>query len=209
MTEIPALYTVFFLSFAVAFIGAASPGPLLVVTIAKSLKEGMRTPFYIVSAHGVLELFMLLVLFFAANAIKDNHLLIALVGVVGGLCLAYMGYGMWRSEETADDNAEKQGHSFVLGAIATVSNPYWFLWWVAIGLNLMLIALRRGAIGIGVFFIGHILADLAWYLFVGALTVGGRKQLEKYSFLITQGGGIFLIFLGTYFFANGTVWLIR
>lgn len=208
MTDAPALYTIFFLSFTVAFLGAASPGPLLVVTITKSLKEGIKTPFYVVGAHGVLELLMLSLLLLAASAIKDNHLLVALIGVLGGLSLAYLGYEMWRSEGRVNDD-EKQGHSFVLGAIATVSNPYWFLWWVAIGLNLLLMAFKRGALGIGVFFIGHILADLVWYLLVGALTVGGRKKLEKYSLLITQIGGILLLFLGTYFFASGAVWLIH
>lgn len=208
MTDAPALYTIFFLSFTVAFLGAASPGPLLVVTITKSLKEGIKTPFYVVGAHGVLELLMLSLLLLAASAIKDNHLLVALIGVLGGLSLAYLGYEMWRSEGRVNDD-EKQGHSFVLGAIATVSNPYWFLWWVAIGLNLLLMAFKKGALGIGVFFIGHILADLVWYLLVGALTVGGRKKLEKYSLLITQIGGILLLFLGTYFFASGAVWLIH
>lgn len=209
MTETPAIYTIFVFSFTVAFVGAASPGPLLIVTIAKSLKEGIKTPFYVVGAHGVLELVMLSILLLAANAIKDNHLLVAVIGIIGGLCLAYLGYSMWRREAAVDDANETQGHSFVLGAIATVSNPYWFLWWIAIGLNLMLFAFKRGALGIGVFFIGHILADLVWYLLVGALTVGGRKKLEKYSLLITQVGGIVLIFLGAYFFASGTVWLIH
>jgi len=209
MTDIPALYTIFLVSFTVAFVGAASPGPLLVVTIAKSLKEGLKTPFYVVGAHALLELLMLSILLLAASAIKDNHLLVSLIGVVGGLCLAYLGYGMWRSEETINEDNDRKGHSFVLGAIATVSNPYWFLWWVAIGLNLMLMGLKRGALGVAVFYIGHILADLVWYLLVGALTVGGRKKLERYSLLITQIGGILLIFLGTYFFASGAVWLIH
>lgn len=209
MTPTPPLYTIFFTSFTVAFVGAASPGPLLVVTIAKSLREGIKTPFYVVGAHGILELIMLSLLLLAANAIKGNQLLVALIGVIGGLCLVYLGYGMWRSKGTLDDDDEKGGHSFLLGAIATVSNPYWFLWWVAIGLNLLLMGLRRGALGIAVFFLGHILADLVWYFLVGALTVSERKKLEKYSILVTQVGGILLISLGTYFFASGAVGLIR
>jgi len=209
MTNPPSLYTIFFISFTIAFAGAASPGPLLIVTITKSLQEGIKTPFYVVGAHGLLELLMLFILLLVSNGIKDNQLLIALIGVVGGICLAYLGYGMWRSEKAEDNVSEKEGHSFVLGAIATVSNPYWFLWWVAIGLNLLLMGLKRGAIGVGVFFTGHILADLVWYLFVSALIIGGRKKLEKYSILISQIGGILLVFLGTYFFANGAVQLIN
>ncbi|MBC7326915.1 LysE family transporter [bacterium] len=197
------LYQIFLASFTVAFVGAASPGPLMVVTIAKSLKEGIKTPFIVVGAHALLELLMLSILLVAANAIKDNHLLVSLIGVVGGLCLAYLGYGMWRSESSVDADNEKRGHSFVLGAVATMSNPYWFLWWATIGFTFLLMGWQRGILGVLVFYIGHELADLVWYLLVGALTVSGKKKLERYSSLITQIGGILLIFLGAYFFAKG------
>ena len=207
MTDSPSLYTVFFLSFTVAFVGAASPGPLLVVTITKSLREGIKTPFIVVSAHGVLELIMLTILLFAAQMISHNNLIVSLIGIIGGIALGYLGYGMWRSEGTNREENEKTGNSFILGGIATLSNPYWYLWWFAIGLNFLLMGVKRGIWGVALFYIGHILADLVWYLFVGALTVGGRKKLERYERIITQVGGIVLIFIGAYFFASGTAWL--
>jgi len=207
VTDSPSLYTVFFLSFTVAFVGAASPGPLLVVTITKSLREGIKTPFIVVSAHGVLELIMLTILLFAAQMISHNNLIVSLIGIIGGIALGYLGYGMWRSEGTNREENEKTGNSFILGGIATLSNPYWYLWWFAIGLNFLLMGVKRGIWGVALFYIGHILADLVWYLFVGALTVGGRKKLEKYERIITQVGGIVLIFIGAYFFASGTAWL--
>jgi threonine/homoserine/homoserine lactone efflux protein len=207
VTDSPSLYTVFFLSFTVAFVGAASPGPLLVVTITKSLREGIKTPFIVVSAHGVLELIMLTILLFAAQMISHNNLIVSLIGIIGGIALGYLGYGMWRSEGTNREENEKTGNSFILGGIATLSNPYWYLWWFAIGLNFLLMGVKRGIWGVAVFFIGHILADFVWYLFVGALTVGGRKKLERYERIITQVGGIVLIFIGAYFFASGTAWL--
>jgi threonine/homoserine/homoserine lactone efflux protein len=207
VTDSPSLYTVFFLSFTVAFVGAASPGPLLVVTITKSLREGIKTPFIVVSAHGVLELIMLTILLFAAQMISHNNLIVSLIGIIGGIALGYLGYGMWRSEGTNREENEKTGNSFILGGIATLSNPYWYLWWFAIGLNFLLMGVKRGIWGVALFYIGHILADLVWYLFVGALTVGGRKKLERYERIITQVGGIVLIFIGAYFFASGTAWL--
>ncbi|MGB9876503.1 MAG: LysE family transporter [bacterium] len=207
MNNPPSIYTIFFLSFTVAFIGAASPGPLLVVTITKSLREGIKTPFIVVAAHGVLELLMLALLLIAAKLISHNNIIVALIGIIGGIALAYLGYGMWRDEGVADGEKERKGNAFVLGGIATLSNPYWYLWWFAIGLNFLLMGVKRGFLGVAVFFLGHILADLVWYLFVGALTVGGRKRLERYERLVTQVGGIILIFIGAYFFASGAVWL--
>jgi threonine/homoserine/homoserine lactone efflux protein len=207
MSGLPSLYTIFFLSFTVAFVGAASPGPLLIVTITKSLREGIKTPFIVVSAHGVLELVMLTILLFTAQMISHNNFIVSLIGIIGGIVLGYLGYGMWRSEGEKKDEEEKTGHSFILGAIATLSNPYWYLWWFAIGLNFLLMGVKRGILGVAFFFIGHILADLVWYLFVGAITVGGRKKLERYERIITQVGGIILIFIGAYFFASGSAWL--
>lgn len=87
------------------------------------------------------------------------------------------------------------------GALASCSNPYFFLWWVTPGLPLMFKSLEMtGLIGFIFFYIGHSLADLSWFSFVSYSTHKSKKVLNKKIVeYIIFGGATFLIILGVYF----------
>ena len=76
-----------------------------------------------------------------------------------------MAIGMFRSLSSLslslDADAEQGGHLILRGALMSVANPYWTIWWATIGLGYILHCMRFGAWGIFFFFVGHILADLA------------------------------------------------
>ncbi len=199
----PSLLFIFSSSFIVAFSGAVSPGPLFVVTIAKSLKEGIKAPFNVTGAHAVLEMGMLGLLLWGAGRVMNKPLVVSLIGIVGGAVLLWMGYGMFGRESTEDQSNVKGKSSFLAGGIATISNPYWFIWWATVGFNFLLMGLKRGFIGVTVFFIAHILADFVWYLIVGATTTSGKRTLIKHSRLIMQVSGVLIGIMGLYFIWGG------
>jgi threonine/homoserine/homoserine lactone efflux protein len=57
----------------------------------------------------------------------------------------------------------------------SIANPYWTLWWLTIGLGLVLGAQKGGLAAIVFFFLGHILADFGWYSLVSLAISKGRK----------------------------------
>lgn len=200
----PSLLFIFASSFVVALSGAVSPGPLFVVTIAKSLKEGIKAPFYVTGAHAVLEMGMLGLLLWGAGRVMNKPLVVSLIGIVGGAVLLWMGYSMFGKESAEDQSRDVKGRSsFLAGGIATLSNPYWFIWWATVGFNFLVMGLKRGFIGVMVFFIGHILADFVWYFIVGATTTSGKRTLMKYSRLIMQISGVLIGIMGLYFIWGG------
>jgi threonine/homoserine/homoserine lactone efflux protein len=64
------------------------------------------------------------------------------------------------------------------GVVASVSNPYWSLWWATIGLGYLALSREQGIAGVAFFFAGHILADAAWFLFVGLTVSAGRGRFS-------------------------------
>ncbi|OLS16043.1 MAG: lysine exporter protein LysE/YggA [Promethearchaeota archaeon CR_4] len=87
------------------------------------------------------------------------------------------------------------------GILVSMSNPYWWIWWVTVGLDLVLLYLPFLGTGLGVtaFFVGHELGDLSWYLLVSVLVFAGRKTINVKVYRgFILACGIFILVLGVY-----------
>ena len=90
------------------------------------------------------------------------------------------------------------------GALATISNPYWFIWWATIGTTYTVWSLKMGISGVASFFSGHILGDLVWYALVSLIIASGRRILSNTIYRgLLIACGIGLLALGGYFTISG------
>jgi threonine/homoserine/homoserine lactone efflux protein len=86
----------------------------------------------------------------------------------------------------------------------SLSNPYWTMWWATIGVKLASDGLAIGPIGVVAFFIGHELADVAWYGFVIAAVSRGHGLLAERPYRLAIGAlAVLLLYLGTRFALDG------
>lgn len=73
----------------------------------------------------------------------------------------------------------KKRSLFLGGILISATNPYFLVWWAAIGLKLLLDAhALLGIFGILIFYLGHILADISWYSFV-SFVIAKTSQFLK------------------------------
>jgi len=74
---------------------------------------------------------------------------------------------------------------------------------MTIGFGLVLSAQKAGLIAVGVFFIGHILADFAWYTAISLMVSQGRNYLSRnlYRSVIGICAVVLILFAG-YFGLN-------
>lgn len=212
------LTAIFTTALIVGFSGAMMPGPLLTVTIGEAARRGFIAGPLIVLGHAVLELALVIGLSFGLAAVLTAAGVTRAIGIVGGLFLVYMGWGMSRDAylgrvvldvaaiekdrplPAGGDTARKGMHPVLAGIFISLSNPYWSLWWATVGLEFITRAMRQGAIGLTSFFTGHILADLVWYCLIAGVVAGGRRFLSQQVYrVILVVCGLFLIGLGGYF----------
>ncbi len=88
---------IFSLSFVTALSGALAPGPLLVYTITKSIrnhKTGYFTGIAVICGHAVLELALVLLIFFGLSLVLKNTLIIRGISFFGSCFLLYLGITM-------------------------------------------------------------------------------------------------------------------
>ncbi|NLY88335.1 MAG: LysE family transporter [Firmicutes bacterium] len=213
---------IFFSAFGVAFSGALMPGPLLTVNIKESLKRGFWAGPQLILGHALLEGVLITGLVLGLGGLLKAELSQGIISVFGGVFLFWMAWGMLRYEGSGELSGGKEeipegthgGKSglppVVAGAVVSLSNPYWTLWWATLGRGVLVQAEKLGIIGVLLFFFGHILADFLWYSAVSFVVSSGKKWLTpKIYRSIIIFCGLFLIYLAVDFFRLGlkTLWL--
>jgi threonine/homoserine/homoserine lactone efflux protein len=198
-------------SFIVALSGALMPGPLLTATIGESVRYGSRAGPLLIVGHALLELALVAALFLGLAPLLTNIKIIATISLAGSVILVWMAFGMFRtlstlSLKTVDSSKKGHGRLITSGILVSLSNPYWTIWWATFGLAYILQSRRLGMAGVGVFFIGHILADLAWYSLVSFSVGKGRRFLTDVMYRWLVGFcALFLSGFAVWFFWAGII----
>jgi threonine/homoserine/homoserine lactone efflux protein len=203
-----ALITIFCTSFVLALSGALMPGPLMTVTVSESSRRGASTGPLMIFGHGLLELVLVIALISGLAPILVRDDVFIFISLTGGAVLLWMGISMLRSlphlSLDCQPTDEKSRNLVVLGIVLSAVNPYWLLWWASIGLGYIMHALKFGLLGVTAFFLGHILADLAWYGLISlGITKGQHLFSNNFYRKLIGGCAVFLIVFSCWFFFSG------
>ncbi|MDB4582265.1 LysE family translocator [Draconibacterium sp.] len=205
-----AYFTIFTTSFVIAFSGAMMPGPFMTMTIGESARSGPWVGPKMIAGHAILEIGLLLALFFGLAPLFQEDLFFILVAIVGGGIMIWMAQSMFRSlpelEIKTTATNTKTMNLYLAGILMSLANPYWIIWWATIGLGYVLHSQKLGFLGIVFFFVGHILGDLVWYSAI-SITVGkGRNFFGNKTYRILVGAcAVFLAFFAVWLIYDGIV----
>lgn len=204
-------------AFVVGLSGAMSPGPYLTVTIARTIKNGPLSASLMLVGHALLEALLLIGFAFGLQDFLTRPTVATAMALIGGAVLLWMAWGLGRgawsgsivsdletAEHPGDDTPGSHVGSVASGAIVSLTNPYWTLWWATIGVKLASDGLAIGPIGVVAFFLGHELADVVWYAFVIYAASRGRDLLTPKVYRSIMGVlAAFLLYIGVRFVAQG------
>jgi len=178
---------------------------MLTVTISDSLKKGSKAGPLVVLGHYIAEITLMILLVLGLGWAIGSKTVTMIIGGVGGLMLIYIGYTIAKSPIPSEIPGEEESGgkrgSILSGVLASVTNPYFYLWWATVGWAFMLKGIElAGIIGVLSFLVGHWGADLAWYSLVSFFTSKGRHVLpgKRYKIMMIICG-VFLVLLGVYF----------
>jgi len=195
----------YLLGLVVGLTGALVPGPTLVATIDMAMTGGWKTGLRVSAGHAIVEaaIFSAIVLGIGSVFAVSDHM--GLVGAVGGTALVAFGVLTIRGAGSGIPDAGAGGatrNPYLAGAITSVSNPYFWLWWFSVGSALVLAAAQQAFLFAIAFIAGHWSADFGWYLVVSAGVHSGRKIFDEraYSWVL-RGCGAFLVLFGISYIA--------
>jgi threonine/homoserine/homoserine lactone efflux protein len=181
------------------------------VTISQSARHGFWAGPLVTGGHAIAEIAAVAALAMGLGKVFKRNLVAGLIGLLGGGFLLWMGVDTARSgwvgialELEPREMGIGAFASVGAGVLASISNPYWVVWWASVGASYVVLALRRGLPGLGAFFLGHILSDLSWNSLLAFLIVSGRGflSLSFYRGLLVVCG-LILVVLALYFIYSG------
>jgi len=120
-------------SFLIAFSGAASPGPVLTITLAESAKRGFKVGPLIVLGHAILEVPVVIAVVVGIGTVLQGPVAVRILGVVGGAVLFWLAWQTYRESSVPfqpnqwEENPLYVGHiladlvwySFISGLVAS------------------------------------------------------------------------------------------
>ena len=181
------------------------------VNITEVARRGFWAGPAVALGHSLLELGTVALLAFGLSPVLSTGFVPGVVGLLGGSFLIWIGQKTLRrapqlslAAEVARVRPGLSAGPVVAGVTASISNPYWLVWWATVGAGFTVTALALGLLGIGAFYLGHISADFFWYSFVAAIVATGRRYMTDpvYRGLLVACA-IFLIALGAFFILSG------
>jgi threonine/homoserine/homoserine lactone efflux protein len=208
------LVAIFFSSFIIALSGALMPGPLLTVTVSESTRRGAMAGPLMILGHAILELALVVALLAGLAPLLVREDVFIVIALVGGTILMWMAVSMFKSLPSLhlsfDAKDERKDQNLIIaGILFSLANPYWTIWWASIGLGYIMHSVKFGILGVASFYLGHILADLAWYAFISLGVAKGRKFFSDTVYRRLIGGcALFLVVFACYFFYSGIEKLI-
>jgi threonine/homoserine/homoserine lactone efflux protein len=192
------------LAFTIGLTGALAPGPTLVATINSSLQRGWTMGPKVAAGHALAEvvIFLLIVKGLATVAEEET----GIVAAVGGTALILFGLLTLKGSKTATLKISQKGatsNPYLAGALTSVANPYFWIWWLSVGSALVLAELRESLVFAMIFMIGHWGADFGWYTLVSTSLDRGRTLLSEANYRRTLAlCGAFLVLFGASYLAG-------
>lgn len=204
---------IFFTAWMVGFSGAMAPGPISTLVVTQASRRGFWVGPLLTLGHAIAEATVVSGLALGLRELLATSRLTMAIALVGGPVLVWMGATTLRDalrqpalvpQVPAVDRRQSRWGPVGAGIAASVSNPYWLVWWSTVGASYIVLSLQRGVPGLAAFYSGHILSDLSWNSLLAFLMASGRRWLPAGAmrgFLIVAG--LFLIGLGIYFALTG------
>ncbi|MBP1929750.1 threonine/homoserine/homoserine lactone efflux protein [Methanolinea mesophila] len=196
------LFGLFILGLMIGFTGAIAPGPTLIATIHGAVKGGWVVGPGVTFGHVLVEILMVLLVIGGLSVFIGQYSWI--IAIVGGGALLVFGILTLLESRHAEvpetESPKRSGSPVLAGVVTSISNPYFWIWWLTVGSALLIGALAGGIASVLAFIAGHWAADLIWYTVVAASMHKGKFLLGKRGYRAILGiCGIFLIGFGVFY----------
>lgn len=190
--------------------GVMMPGPVFAATIARSWQSKFAGSF-IAIGHGLVELPVILLIYFGLHNFFQNNSVKIILGIIGGLVLIYMGKDIFNLKKVSPTVSQDKSTSkaTIAGAITSILNPYFILWWITVGTALIMRSIVFGVLGLVVLGIVHWLCDFVWYSLISCgLHHSGKIWGRKVQLTLFKVSSFMLIGFGVWFIISSFKWMM-
>jgi threonine/homoserine/homoserine lactone efflux protein len=190
--------------------GALMPGPLFAANLLQGSKGGAKSGFMISVGHTLVELPLVMLIGAGISRLLNLPGFSTVVGLIGGSALIL--FGVFRIRDVASSSfniepiadAKLHKRSLMLGVGLTGLNPFFIVWWLTVGLGLVIQAVEFGALlGVFTMYVSHVWMDYAWLTGTAYLSARGKTLLKARGYkLLLATLALLLVYFGVGFIAR-------
>ena len=181
--------------------GALAPGPLLFATISHGAKVGAKSGLVFSVAHTLVEFTLVMLFALGLLTVASKPTVKLVIGLIGGIVLIAFGIVQIRNSFTPkfgeSKNVPSSHHLFIIGLAFTGLNPYFILWWLTVGAQLIIMSLEFAALaGVLFMYLCHVWMDYVWLTAVAHFAKKGTNTLGSkwYRPLMAVFGAVLIYF---------------
>jgi threonine/homoserine/homoserine lactone efflux protein len=180
------------------------PGPLFAVAVTRSYRSqfaGIKMAL----GHAIVEVPLMLLIYFGLARFFDREPVQIVLYLVGGSILIWIGASMFRKRShSLDEGSNLPYNSVVAGVVTSAANPFFLLWWAAVGSMLIMESLSFGPRGFILLITVHLACDFGWLFFVSTVVYRTKAMWrEKFRVGLLIACSFLLIGFGGWFVSSG------
>ncbi len=174
-----------------------SPGPLMALVLAQSLRFGTREGLKVALAPLITDVPIVIlstVLVSAAAGMAAG--LLGAISLAGAVFVAWLGVESMRTTGVEAGRPDEAPRSWTRGAVVNALSPHPYLFWITVGAPLLIRASGEGTLAVAAFLVGFYacLVGVKMVLAVVAGRAGGRLRGGAYRGVMVVLGGLLLLF---------------
>jgi threonine/homoserine/homoserine lactone efflux protein len=174
-----------------------SPGPLLALVLAQSIRFGTREGLKVAAAPLLTDLpIVVLATALVAVAAGTAGWILGAISLAGAVFVAYLGIESIRTTGVQAGRPDEAPRSWARGALVNALSPHPYLFWVAVGAPTLILAWEEGPLAAAAFLAGFYacLVGSKMLLAVIAGRSGGRLRGGAYRAVMVVLGVLLLLF---------------
>jgi threonine/homoserine/homoserine lactone efflux protein len=195
----------------VSMSGVLSPGPLFFANLVLSKNGGFWSGIKVAIGHTIVELPVIILYsipLVTFSSLNVNFSIINVISFIGGISLIAFGILYVVRALSKSDNSpyivksSRIENPILAGILFTGLNPFFFIWWITVGIKLISdsIALLGYPLGIAFLFFVHVWMDYAWLGLSSYFASRGIKVIpSRYQKFIVLLLAAPLFYYGIYF----------
>jgi len=184
--------------------GVMMPGPMFAATVARSYRS--RTAgLEMALGHAIVEIPLILLIYFGLARFFDREPVQIGLFLGGGALMIWMGIDMLKArQQVIEKGKDLPYNSVVAGIVTSAANPFFILWWAAVGSMLVMQSLSFGRTGFILLITIHLLCDFGWLSFVSFIVYRTKSLWHgKVQIGMLTACSLLLIGFGDWFLVSG------
>jgi threonine/homoserine/homoserine lactone efflux protein len=190
--------------------GALAPGPLFFATITYGIKGGAKSGFMVALGHTVFEFPLIIAMALGILSLINVAQAKPFIGIIGSAAIIVFGALQLRSALnhgatlTENTNLKIPTNAFLVGLLFTGLNPFFIIWWLTIGMKLVLDSLLLASlVGVGIMYVSHVWIDYAWLMFISHIANKASNFIkERWMKVLMVSLSLILIIFGVFMLVN-------